>query len=227
MEVGKTQRIYYLIIFLSLVGLVFYLGYLYGTRELVASKPDNITINNPNGQATNSITKIQQRQIYGSTDSENVTTFGQIYFVENDKNQTEILIDLQNVPAKIKQTKGLKEVEIPNTLQVQVATRVRDSDGKENYNYQNISKNPSNPAIITLTANASGTRSGRFSGNIDSLIFDPQTLVNKVERLVLQPTDSNLQNIFIDRNSDLPIKVRGNPEANVAGQSAPFFWVKF
>lgn len=227
MQLTGLQRFYYLVIFLSLVVLVFYLGYMYGNREWVASNPNNVTINNPNGQTINSITKIQQRQLFGSSNSETIEVFGLVYFVENNNNQTEVVIDLQNVPPKIKQTKGLKEVNIPDQLSVEIAKRVKDSDGKETYSYQNISSNANQKAIITLAPSQNNLRGGKFSGNINSLIFDPKTLANEIERVVLRPLDGSTENIFIDRNSDLPIKVRGNAEAGITGQPAPFFWAKF
>jgi hypothetical protein len=222
----NLRRLYYLFIFLSLVVLVFYLGFLYGTREKVNSALDNLTVNNPNGQVLNSISQIQQRAIQGSVNSEQIETFGDMYFIINRKNQTEIVINLQRVPTSIKQAKGQATVAIPQQLRVDIARRVRDSDNKETYQYENVSLVENVVATLTLNDAQNGLRSGSFSGIIDSPIIDGNGVKSNIERVVLRPVDPNIVNVFIDRDADLPLKIGGNVKANVPGQPAPFFWIK-
>jgi hypothetical protein len=80
MENPVTKRIYYLFLFLSLVGLVFYAGFLFGNREKINSQEDTLSIQNPNGQNLNNISRIQQRPVEGSVDAQSIQTFGQMFF---------------------------------------------------------------------------------------------------------------------------------------------------
>ena len=222
----NIRRLYYLFIFLSLVVLVFYLGFLYGTREKINSSSDLIEVENPNGQVLNSISQIQQRSIKGSVNSEQIETFGDMYFIINRKNQTEIVINLQRIPNTIKQAKGQISAPIPQQLRVDIARRVRGDDNIETYQYINVSLVENVVATVTLNEAVNGLRSASFSGIIDSPIIDKNGVKSNIERVVLRPVDTSITNVFIDRDPDLPSKIGGNVKANIPGEPAPFFWVK-
>ncbi len=222
-----TRRFYLIVLLLSLISLVFYLGFLYGLREKYNGEPSQTDIQNPNGQKITSISKVLQKQVKGSGDSKTVVTFGLLYYLINDKNQTEIKINLEGVPASIKQTQGQSQIAIPDTLRIDTARRVRDSQGRDDYIYENISTNPNVLATITLQPGDKGLRNGTFDGFINSPLVDPTGTKSNVERIVLRPVDAEIKNIYIDPDPDLPILIRGNEPAKIIGQPAPFFWVKF
>lgn len=224
MENLLIRRAYYLFLFFSLVGFVFYTGFLFGNREKVNSQNSNLSIQNPNGQSLNTISRIQQRPIEGSSNGKTVENFGQMFFLVNKKNQTEIVINLERVPTKI--GTAPKQIELPQELKVEIARRVRDSDGIENYSYENINLENNSNSILSLNESLNGLRSGTFSGYIQEPVIDPSGKKGNIERIVLKAIDSEVQNVYVDTNSDLPLKVRGSIEAKIVGQPAPFFWIR-
>jgi hypothetical protein len=217
------RRGYYLFLFFSLVGLVFYTGFLFGNRERVNSKDSLITSQNPNGQSLNTISRIQQRPIEGFSNGQTVENFGQMFFLVNKKNQTEIVINLERIPDKL--TLAPKEVGIPNELKVEIARRIRDSDGQDTYSYESLNLERNN-AIVSLGEPVKGFRSGTFSGYIQEPVIDSTGKKGNIERIVLLSTDNEVNSIFVDKNPDLPLKVRGSTEAKIPGQPAPFFWIR-
>jgi hypothetical protein len=227
------NRIYYIFLFLSLVALVFYLGYLFGIREEFNNKDNEVSVINPNGSQINSISGIQQRPIIGSEDF-SLRTYGQVYFLTNSQKQTEIFISLQDVPARVTNPQNGNSVAIPQELSLDVARL----DGQD-FSYENINTNPEIISYIALNQPVEGRRSGTYTGIIDEAVFDPDTGNQNIRRLVfrdvnksrqeagLETTEEPVENIFIDTNTNLPVGVRGNPEAGIPGEPAPFFWVEF
>lgn len=226
MENPVTKRIYYLFLFLSLVALVFYAGFLFGNREKINSQEDTLSIQNPNGQNLNNISRIQQRPVEGSIDAQSVQTFGQMFFLVNKRGQTEIVINLERVPDKIVKPDTKREVVIPSQLEVEIARKVRDADGQDTYIYQNLSQDKDFKAKITFNEAVNGLRTATFSGYINEPVGQNLNGGGVIERVVLRSTDPDVQNIFVDQNPDLPIKIRGNSELKIPGQPAPFFWIR-
>lgn len=224
MENPLIRRSYYLFLFFSLVGLVFYTGFLFGNREKVNSQDSNISITNPNGQSLNTISRIQQRPVQGSSNGKTIENFGQMFFLVNKKNQTEIVINLERVPAIIGTSP--KQIAVPLELKVEIARRIKDTDGVETYSYESLSLENRANSIISLGEPVSGLRSATFSGFIQEPVIDPTGKKGNIERIVLRSVDSEVNNIFVDTDSDLPLKIRGVVEAKIAGQPAPFFWIK-
>jgi hypothetical protein len=202
----NLQRFWYIVSVLGIIGLVFYLGYLFGTRENFNSKTDSVEITSPNGAQKNFLSEIEQRIVVGPLDSKTINTFGELLFIQSQSNQTQILLRLQNVPNTVKQTDSKKEKAIPKELNVVVARLM--SDGLD-YQYTTIGK-------IVLDDSKSNQRSGKFSTTIQEVLFNERG--NSVARIELQPTKPEDANIFTDDSADLPVKVRQRP--------APFFWVK-
>jgi hypothetical protein len=221
----QTQRLYYVFLLISLICLVFYGGFLYGNRERINGQDENINALNPNGQETNSISKVNLRPIQGSNNAANIQEYGRLFFLVNQQNKTEILINIENVPLTITAPSGAK-IEIPSELRIDLAKRVTSQDGRDNYEYENVSTNENIVASLTLIENENGTRSGRFSGFINSSIVSSPEAATNVERIVLRPMDASIQNIFIDTDESLPLLIRGNAQAQIPGQPAPFFWIK-
>jgi len=224
MENPLLRRSYYLFLFFSLVGLVFYTGFLFGNREKINSQDNNITVTNPNGQSLNTISRIQQRPVQGTSNGRTVENFGQMFFLVNKKNQTEIVINLERVPALIGTSP--KQVAVPLELKVEIARRVKDTDGAETYAYESINLESRINSIISLSEPVNGLRSATFSGFVQEPIIDQTTRRGNIERIVLRSVDSEVNNIFVDIDSDLPLKIRGSLEAKIPGQPAPFFWIK-
>ncbi len=218
------QRIFSVLFFLITLLLVFYLGFLYGNKEIVNITSNNLRIVNNNGQTINSITEIKQRPIFGSKDSQKIETFGNMYYLINNQKQTEIVIFLENIPSSFKQSVGNKEVIIPSVLSVEIAKRIVDTDNRENYEYKNISNTNIKAAININETNENGLKKGKFSGIIEE---DVTNLDLKIERLIIRSLDETVSNIFIDKDPNLPLKIRGNNELNVQGKPAPFFWAIF
>lgn len=226
MENPVTKRIYYLFLFLSLVALVFYAGFLFGNREKINSQEDTLSIQNPNGQNLNNISRIQQRPVEGSIDAQSVQTFGQMFFLVNKRRQTEIVINLERVPDKIVKPDTKREVVIPSQLEVEIARKVRDADGQDTYIYQNLSQDKDFKAKITFNEAVNGLRTATFSGYINESVGQNLNGGGVIERVVLRSADPDVQNIFVDQNPDLPIKIRGNSELKIPGQPSPFFWIR-
>lgn len=226
MDNNFIQKVYYLFLFFSLISLVFYAGFLFGNRERVNQQPDNFKVTNPNGQSLNTISQIQQRPVEGSKNGRNIEIFGQMFFLVNSQNQTEIVIQLSNIPARIVTPDNLNQVEIPQVLKIQIARRVRDVDGGDTYKYENLGLNESTQATVSLSEPVNGLRNGTFSGYIKEPVIDESFNRSGIERVVLFPLDDSNRNIFIDQNPDLPIKIRGNAQAGIPGQPAPFFWIR-
>jgi hypothetical protein len=228
------NRVYYVFLFLSLVALVFYLGYLFGLRQVHNEQPSSITAVNPNGNQLNSISDIQQRPIIGSENSVDVQTYGLIYFIITADNRTEIFIELEDVPLTITQQGTTNSVSVPTELSIDIARL----DG-QTYTYDNISSVDGVINYIALNQPFGGRMSGTYAGFIEEPVFDRETGNQNISRLVFRDlnaarADRNLpttadpvENLFVDNDTDLPIGIRGNPEAGIPGEPAPFFWVKF
>jgi hypothetical protein len=231
-----VKKIYLIFILISLLGLVYYLGYLYGVREKTNEILSKTEVVSQNQNQKNSISEIQQREILGidpnsfnnQTNSYNTKVYGRLYFVINDNNQTEISIQMENIPTQLSINKT-KSVIVPDKLSIDLAIREIDpADNLDTYIYQNISPKPDkNLATIALDETKDGLRSAKFSGFINKSILDENNGRTNIERIVFRSIDLSVQNIFEDRNKDLPVKIRGNSETNPAipAEPAPFFWV--
>lgn len=197
----NLNRFWYYLSIVSIVVIAFGLGTLYGMREKENTKQDKITITGPNLSIRNSLTEMEIRQIEGSVDSKSITGFGQLYFkINNDRDTTELLVNLTSVPQSISQSNQTNKIDIPNTLKI--STAKRSVDGL-NYEYEYIGS-------ITLEEPNNNLRSGRFSTIIENKL-------SSLERIVLFADDENIQNVFVDTSPDLPSEVRKKP--------APFFWI--
>jgi hypothetical protein len=216
-----------LIIELVLVG---YLGYNIGLKETVEAKFDpKINIILDNGNQENSLTRIQIREITGSTDSKVKQSFGKFYFVtknqdaeiskqanKNTNNQpskinpsTDILFKMDSIPLKITNADISKE--IPLELDIDLA--MKTNEGLD-FEYQNIGK-------IKFGINEKKQLKGDFSGVLDFVLDDKN--IKNVQRIVFRsPVNPN---IYQDTDTNLPIKVRGDKGRGITGEPAPYFWV--
>lgn len=196
----NLQKIWYIITFIGIGIFVFYLGFLYGNREKVNKSDDNILVIGPNSSIQNTLSLMEIRPILGSSDSQNIQIYGNLYFKVSEQ-QTEILIQINNVPNEVKQPNSQAKKSIPNELKI--ATAKRSIDG-QNFEYEEIGK-------LAFDQPQNNTRSGKFS----TIIKKP---ISIYERIVLLPVLDNDSNIFIDTNPDLPPLVRSNP--------APYYWIE-
>jgi hypothetical protein len=185
---------------LAAIGIVFYLGFLYGNREKVDASEDKTTVVGPNLSVQNSLTQIETRNIYGAVETQNIQVLGQLYYKLEDDNRTEILIKLENIPAKIRQSSSKKEKPIPTELEI--FTAKRSFDGQD-YDYTKVGK-------IIFDEPRGNVRAGRFS----TIVLE--NLAN-IERIMLFPVKPEEDSIFTDTSADLPLKVRQRP--------APYFWI--
>jgi len=184
---------------MGIIAITFYLGFLFGNRERVSELPDNIQVVGPNLSIKNSLTEMEIREIYGSPDSQNIGVYGQLFFKNNGEDETEILIQMLNVPSQVLQSNGQVAVDIPN--QLRIATARRSIDGLD-YEYNYI-------GVIIFDEPVNNLRSGKFSTILEQDI-------SRLERIVFFAEDDTVQNVFTDTSPDLPPQVRSRP--------APFFW---
>lgn len=232
-----VKKVYLIFILISVLGLVYVLGYLYGIREKTNQIVSSVEVVSPNLDQKNSISEIQQREIVGidpgsfnaQTNSYNIKSYGRLYFIINDKGQTEISIQMENVPSQFV-ISPTKSVTIPEKLGIDIAMREIDPiDNLDTYVYKNISPNPEkNLATLSFDQPKDGVKSAKFSGFIDRPILDENNNRTNIERIALRSTDPLIQNIFEDQDKDLPVKVRGNSQTNppIKAQLAPFFWAQ-
>lgn len=223
----SIRKTYLIIIFLTLIGLVFYFGFLYGYRQRESEIPAKYQAINSNGFFRTSLSNIEERNIIGAGSNLTRQTFGKLYFQINSNNQTEIEIRIENAPIKITDPNTGNSLNMPDELSVDMAIRVIDPETKiDTYKYKNISPVEDRPAILRFSEVQEGTRNARFSGIIDRPIQNSD--LGNIERIVLNPLpNSGIENIFTDTNPDLPLQIRGNLEAGIDPSPAPFFWAVF
>ncbi len=192
----------FFVVILSTLG-----GYFYGTRERVNIQPDKIVIKAPNGAVQNDLTKIEKRDIKGILETDKIQVYGQLFFKISDANQTQIRLDLANVPLVVKQLKSGKQKSIPNELQVALAKVSRDGT---DYEYEPIG------TLIFDEINKNSTRTAQFSTVIDRPLFITGT--DLIQRIVVQATKPEESNFFSEDSPNLPIKARSRP--------APYFFIE-
>lgn len=195
------KKIIYIVIIFVLLSGCFYLGSLYGQKQVVNQQENTINIIAGNQHKRNSLSDIQVIDIWGAVNNKKSNGFGQLYF-KVSQDQTEILVRLQNVPLKIIGVNN--SIDLPNSLSIETASL--DVDGL-NYDYKQI-------GIINLDEPVNGLRSGEFSTTLDYSIFTPNLMI---QRIVLRSSSNTLQNFFLDEDPNLPAQVRREP--------SPFFWV--
>ncbi len=176
-------------------------GFFYGNRDRLNNQPPIIDITTTNFARRNSLSDIRVLDIWGAVSAQKRTGFGQLYY-KTAANQTEILVRLQNVPLTV--SGNNQKVTLPNSLSIKTARRT--SDGL-NYVYETIGQ-------IMLDEPVNGLRKGEFSTILDYSIND---LNKPVERIMFYSSDTEINNIFLDDDPNLPVQVRREP--------APFFWV--
>ena len=199
-----------LIAVISIVGL-FYLGYLFGSREKYNSQPDNITLTATNGARKNYLTQIERRVVFGAVNSGSVKTpqvFGEMLFIQESSNETQILLALQNVPATTRNADGSKEKFIPTNLEVLLATR--NTDGTD-FIYESIGQ------INFDAPDKTNQRTGKFSTTIPRKLYNTDNPTKSVQRIEFRPQKIEDENIFTLDNADLPINARQ--------RKAAYFWV--
>jgi len=226
------NRFYLVFIFITSLALVFYLGFLYGNREMVAAGPVDIFSYPANGSANHPISEIDEKPVFGAVfENEAVQkkTFGKFYFVLNQNNHLAYKIVLENVPLRLEYPPENKSVEIPQELKIQYATNFSDEDNNPGFEYQDAAFSIETEAILSFAEIQNNQKSATYSGITPRPITSTANGVSPIERFVLFAVDSDIENIFVDNDPDLPVLVRGNSESSppIPAAPAPFFWVDF
>jgi hypothetical protein len=196
------RRSYLVLLFLCLIGLVFYLGFLYGVREFNNTTDPEIEVVNPNSFFTNSLTNLEEREIYGAAIRDGelaIRSYGKLYYQVNENNQTEIEIRLEGVPLTLTQPSNKGSIDIPSELSVEYAIRTIDEIEKiDTYQYRNVSTFTEVPAILKFSElnNENSGRSAEFSFTLNRPIIS-QEGEGDIERIVLRSTNPEIKNIFI------------------------------
>lgn len=186
--------------------ITFYLGYLFATREKTENNADSITVAAPNGSIQNSLSQIETRNIVGSRDAKSEQNYGDFYFKVLPDNKTEIMLRIDSAPLSIKAS-----VEKPIPSELNIALARRTAEGLD-YNLEIIGK-------MTFDDASNGVRRGKFSSVLkpDGQGAIERPALASIERILLLPTKAEDDNIYVNKNPDLPQKVRERPSA--------YFWV--
>jgi hypothetical protein len=216
--INNKAKIFTALGLLVAVILTFYLGYSIGNKDAFQSKfvPEIETIIE-NGSSENSLTQIQIREVFGSSNSKDKQPFGKFYYVVKTKNglsTTDILLKIDQAPLKVTSADERVSKDIPLEMTVDIAFKT--PEGLE-FEYQNIGK-------ITFVVDDKKVLKADFSSIINFTLDDKTS--KTVQRIVLRPTDPTQANIFQDTDPSLPIKVRGDKTRGISGETAPYFWIE-
>ena len=207
------KKVYQIVSIAVAVILIFYLGMLYGQREIfVNNLQPEINSKLASGYQENILTKIKIRDVIAFPDSKDSISVGKFYYSINE-DKTDLLFKIESSPIKIINSETKKSKEIPLELSVDVASRT--ADGLD-FEYTNIGK-------IKLAANNKKQLQGDFSSVID-FSLDNKTIKNS-QRIIFRPIKPEEENIYFDKNPNLPLKVRGE-EGKVSPKPAPYFFVE-
>ena len=204
------DKIYRYIIISTLIVLFFLGGYFFGYREAYILIPDNNTIISSNGARFNLLTQIQKKTVFGAVNGGIPTPqeFGEMMYIQQQDNTTEILINIDSVPVKVVNSDQSLEQTIPESLDILLA--IRNQDGTD-FDYTSIGQ------IILESPDSNNFRKGTFSTIIDRNFFDENNPRNNIRRIEFRSVNRETENILVIDNKDLPIYVREGP--------APYFWI--
>jgi hypothetical protein len=207
----NTQRLFRIILTILTILGMFYLGYLFGIREKFNAEDDTTVVTASNGARQNYLTQIERRAIFGAVSGVNnktPQTFGELLFIQESNNQTQLLFNFQSVPMVVKSSDNKTEKPIPVELDILLATR--NADGTD-FNYESIGK------LIFDAPDKTGLKTAKFSTTIDKSLYNPDDPSKSVQRIEFRPFDLKDENIFTLDNADLPIAART--------RKAAYFWV--
>ena len=195
----KLKTIWYFLSVFSIFVLIFYAGFLFGNREQVDKLPDQISIIAPNLSKSNQLSEIKIKEILGSENSQDIRSFGKLYYIIG-KDTTDLLFRIEDAPIKVGQLQNKAQITLPKQFNIALARR--NLNGLD-FEYKEI-------GIISFNEPFKERQGAEFS------TFTNEELLTW-ERIVLRSTDSNIKNLYLDTDPDLPQNVRNQP--------APFFWV--
>jgi hypothetical protein len=215
--INNKAKIFTALSLLIAVILTFYLGYSIGNKDAFQAKfvPEVETILD-NGSSENSLTQIQIRDIFGSSNSKDKQPFGKFYYVVKSKagvSTTDILLKIDQAPLEVTSIDQKTVKDVPLDMTVDIAFKT--PEGLE-FEYQNIGK-------VKFVVDDKKVLKADFSSIINFALDDKTS--KTVQRIVLRPTDPALANIFQDTDPSLPIKVRGDKSRGISGETAPYFWI--
>jgi hypothetical protein len=182
-------------------------GFYFGVRERANSQPDKIIVRANNGAVQNDLTRIEKREVKGILETDKVGNYGQLFFINSDNNNTQMRIDLVDVPLMVKQLKSGKQKLIPKELRVSLARTTKDGT---DFDYEEIG------TLIFDELNHNNLQTAQFSTVLEKSLYSQTG--GLVQRVVLQATKPEDENFFSEDNPNLPINVRPKP--------APYFFIE-
>lgn len=182
---------------LSIVGLIFLVGFGVGNRSFFANQPSIFNIVSKNGSNLNIYSGSNFANMEGRSSVNQVQSFGEVIYKLNG-DQYDILVRLTNVPTKLDAGAGL--IDLPSKFKVNLA--MRSSDGLD-YIYQGIG--------ILTTVVENNSLNGVFTTSISKSNLN----IFSVERVVLF-NEVGGSNLPAFENEIFPSAVRSRP--------APYFW---
>jgi hypothetical protein len=216
--INNKAKIFAALGLLVAVVLTFYLGYSIGNKDAFQAKfvPEIETILD-NGSSENSLTQIQIRDVFGSSNSKDKQPFGKFYYVVKTKNSvstSDVLLKIDQAPLEVVSADEKKIKNIPLEMTIDIAFKTPEG---LDFEYQNIGK-------VTFVVSDKKYLKADFSSIINFALDDKSA--KTVQRIVLRPVDPTQNNIFQDTDPSLPIKVRGDKSRGISGETAPYFWIE-
>ena len=196
--------IFRVFITLIIISVSFSLGFLVANREKVNIGEDKVTIRSANGYAINTLSDIEQKNIYGAFGNVNEQIYGEVFFKVIKGNKTELLLNLRNIPRNIFSKKNENEsLETPREYKLKLA---KLCCGKQNYQY-----------IDTDVVVSVDTINDSRSIQSFSTVLDYNLLDGTFDRIIFESDKKNFYYIDKDLNKSWPLETLKEP--------AKFLWV--
>jgi hypothetical protein len=197
------SKIWYVVSLLSLAGLVFYIGFLSGNRNLFSQSPSNITVTTWNNAQENSFTNIKFKTLIGRTSQGEIRKFGELAYRENvQSKKLDLMVRVISAPVAF--SDGGAGINFPQSYQVNLAKRSLDG---LNYSYT--------PAgTLVMNEPIGSTLSGQFVFVLEQSEIDFE---RTVERVMFFAQDGS---------STLPPFDNQSFPADIRAKNAPYFWTE-
>jgi hypothetical protein len=190
-----------IVIFIILtISITFFLGMQYAKRDIISSQSSYIQGISENNATKNSLNLIQFKPIYSILDDGNARkTYGQV-LIKPDKNTTELLLQLTNIPFTF--TVNNKVEPVPTRFYIQFVKVCCNG-----LDYEKINT----PPLVFDTNIVNNFQQVEFSTTVNFNIVN-----EKVDRIMIFSEKPTNIKIVKDNNKDWP--------KNLLEQNSPYFW---
>jgi hypothetical protein len=197
------SKVWYVVSLLSLAGLVFYIGFLSGNRNLFSQTPTDITVTTWNKAQENSFTNIKFKTLIGRTSPGEVRKFGELAYRENvQTKKLDLMVRVISVPTVFNDS--ATSIPFPQSYQVTLAKRSLDG----------LSYAYTPTGTLVMNEPVGETLSGQFVFVLDLTEVEFE---RSIERVVFFNSESA---------SALPVFDNQTFPAEVRTKNAPYFWTE-